>query len=756
MLATSLFAGTQIVSFAQIQNAVGGGANGASVNVSATVLGLPATVQVPAVAPVNLPSQGGSFNNQVASVNVGITPGVLPVLSTGLVVNSTEGSLSQTSAHAESTSTINNLNILNGLVTAATIRSKSTSDGNGAAATSSAAGSFANQLRIGGILHQQSEFAPNTEVSVSASVIAMVGGLPVLVPLSGTVIINEQIAGGNGQTTSSLTVNSLHVNVSGSVAGLITLNANIIVASASSSLSFVAAGNNNPPSLSVPGTQSVQAGSTLTFNVTGSDPDAGDTVTLSVSNVPANAGFNHSAGNPANGQFTFTPAQSQAGQTFTVNFTATDTHGASVSRSVSITVASGPPPPNNPPNISVPGPQTVQVGATLTFGASASDPDNGDTVTLSASNLPAGSSVNPNPATGNPAASQFSFTPTQNHAGQTFTVNFTAMDNHGASVSRSVQITVTAGAPPANNPPIISVPGPQVIGVGDLLTFTVTASDPDDHAVTLSATSVPPNGTFNAPTGNFAFSPASNQAGQVFVVTFTATDSEGASASGTVQITVTTSAGDGNPQPPIISVPPSPIIIPVGQLLTFVVTAGSPRANCNVTLSAGGRPDHSEFDGPTGRFGFTPAIDQQDKSFVVTFTATDCGGLTASATVTIMVVSPAGEVTGPGRVCVPITKITFGPTPTNGSCGFLKISLTNEGKGNLTINSLRLNDGQHFRVEGISNMPLVLKSAAVLELKIMFQPKATGQLVDTITILTSDPSRPSVTIVLKGKGARSL
>ena len=659
VLATTLFASIGTVSLAA-QNAVSGGANGASVNVTATVVGVGANVSVPTVAPVTLPPQGGSQTNQVASVNVQLgVPGVITVLSTGLVVNTTAGTLSQTAAHAESTSTINNLNILNGLVTATTIRSKATSDGNGTTATSSAAGSFANQLRIGGILYQQSEFEPNTVISVSASVIAIVGALPVVVPLNGTVIINEQTGGGDGQTTSSLSVNFLHVNVSGSVAGVISLNANIVVASASSGVTFgPPTGSNNPPTLNVPGAQTVQAGTNLTFNVSGTDPDAGDTVTLSATNVPANASFNQTSGNPANGQFSFTPGQSQSGQTFTVNFSAADNHGLSVSRSLQITVTSGPPPANNPPRLILPGPQTIQVGATLTFGVSGTDPDNGDLVTLSGSNLPPGSNVTPNPATGNPANAQFSFTPSQNQGGQTFVVNFTATDSHGAS------------------------------------------------------------------------------------------------ANGAVQITVTTSGGDGGPQPPIISVPPSPIIIPVGQLVTFVVTGTSPMPNCAVRLASSDMPDHSSFTPFGGEFRFTPAGEQADKSFVVTFSATDCVGQSTTATVTIIVISPVGGLLGGGRICVPTTKITFGATPTNGGCGFIKVSITNEGAGNLTINSLKLDDGKHFRVEGVSNMPLVVKSAAVMEIKIMFQPKDPGALVDFLTILTSDPDNPVVTIALKGKGAR--
>lgn len=105
MTAAVFMTGSPLMLLAQGSNSVGGSANGASVNVSATVLGVPANVSVPLVAPVTLPAQGGSDTNQVASVNIGLPiTGVLTVLSTGLIVNSTSGNISSSSAHAESTS----------------------------------------------------------------------------------------------------------------------------------------------------------------------------------------------------------------------------------------------------------------------------------------------------------------------------------------------------------------------------------------------------------------------------------------------------------------------------------------------------------------------------------------------------------------------------------------------------------------------------------------------------------------------------
>lgn len=651
-LAAALSVVCPFSSRAQSSNAVGGRASGASVNVGANVLAVPATVSVPAVAPVDLPPQGGSFNNQVASASAELTPGVMPVLSTALIVNSTLGAIGQTSAHAESTSTVNNLNVLAGLVTASTIRSKSSSDGNGTIAGSSAAGSFANQLRIAGILYEQSEFAPNTTVSVNATLITTVGGLQVLVPVTGNVIINEQIIGGNGTTNSSLTVNFLHISVSGS-APTISLNADIVIASASSSVTFT-----------------LESGSV-----------------------------------------------------------------------------------NHPPALSLPGPQTVQVGSTLEFGATATDPDNGDSVSLAASNLPAGSSVTPNPAVGNPAHSQLSFTPSEGQAGQSFLVNFTGTDSHGAAAAGSVPITVTAAQ---NHPPVISVPGPQVVAVGKTLSFTVKANDADGDSIMLSASSVPVNAQFNVSSGQFTFTPSSDQAGQTPVVTFTATDSKGAAASATVQITVVAASGDTNPGPPIISVPPSPILVPVGTTLVFTVVGTSPSGPCAVAISAAGIPDHASFNSGDGRFRFAPTVAQIDRSFVITFTATDCFGQTASAGVTIIVVSgTVGGVGGPGHLCTPVNKIFFGATPVEKNCGFMVITMTNEGSGDLTINSLRLADGTHFRIEGAGTAPFVLRSAGMLQIRIVFQPRTTGTILDTLTLVTSDPDRSTVNIALKGKGVNN-
>jgi len=756
VLVATIFANGKITLIAQSQNSVGGGANGASMTMTATVLGAQATVSRPSVAPVTLPPDGGSFTNQAAGSNSEI-PGVLPASSTGFVINETSGSVTLTSAHAESTSTVDNLNMLNGLITASKIVSKSTSDGDGKAAASSGAGSFVEGLTIAGAVQDQREFPPNTSIPFSGNVSATVAGLPVSVPVNGIIIINEQAASGNAVTTSSLTVNYLHVQTTGNSPGMLSFTQDEIVASASSSVDFTATTpTNHPPILNLPGPQTAQVGKSLTFIASATDPDTGDTVSLAANGIPVNAAFtpNPATGNPASGQFSFTPTQAQAGQTFTVNFTATDSHGASVSQSVQINVSSGAPSGNNPPVLSLPGPQSVEPGNTLSFDVSAADPDSGDTVTLAASGVPSNANVSPNPSTGNPAKAHFDFAPAQSQAGQIYNVSFSATDSHGASATGSVQISVTSGAPPPgeNHPPTLSVPGPQIIGVGGKLDFTVTASDSDGDAVTLSASSVPANASFNPATGAFTFTPADSQANQVYVVTFTATDAKGASTTATVQITVVKVSNLENPGPPIISVPPSPLSVRVGDELKFLVAAVSRVANCSVSITASGAPANAAFETTTDQFGFTPTLDQKDKSFLVTFTATDCTGKTAAATVDIMVFD--SDASGPGHVCVPVTKIFFGPTPVNSTCGAVTVTLSNMGGGPLTISSIGFLDGKNFRVEGVSGLPAVLGSAATIQLRIVFEPKEAGSLLDTLTISTSDPDQSTITIDVKGKASK--
>jgi chitodextrinase len=88
------------------------------------------------------------------------------------------------------------------------------------------------------------------------------------------------------------------------------------------------------PIIRVPGPQNATVGGTLRFTVSGNDPTGtSGPVALSASGLSSNMAFN-----PATGAFSFTPTASQIGQTFIVNFTATDSNDPSRTRTESVPI----------------------------------------------------------------------------------------------------------------------------------------------------------------------------------------------------------------------------------------------------------------------------------------------------------------------------------------------------------------------------------------------------------------------------------
>jgi hypothetical protein len=143
------------------------------------------------------------------------------VVSTSVLEVSTEGSIGPHSASAVSQASVDNLNLLNGLITADIVEAMSTSVSNGTTATSSAAGSGFFNLVVNGT-PVAANVAPNTTIGV---------------PGVGTVILNEQILGGDGVHSTSLTVDMIDVMLNGSLG-----TGEIIVSSAHSDVNFTTPG----------------------------------------------------------------------------------------------------------------------------------------------------------------------------------------------------------------------------------------------------------------------------------------------------------------------------------------------------------------------------------------------------------------------------------------------------------------------------------------------------------------------------------
>jgi hypothetical protein len=180
---------------------------------------------------------------------------------------------------------------------------------------------------------------------------------------------------------------------------------------------------------------------------------------------------------------------------------------------------------NTPPVLASIGNKSVTEGQLLTFTISATDAD-GDPLTYSASSLPSG-------ATFNASTRTFSWTPTSTQQG-TYNPRFTVSDGQ-ATDSETITITVfDAGTP--NSPPVLATIGNKTVIEGQLLSFTISATDADNNPLTYSAANLPSGATFNASTRTFSWTPTTSQQGQ-YSPTFSVSDGT-ASDSETITITV--------------------------------------------------------------------------------------------------------------------------------------------------------------------------------------------------------------------------
>lgn len=186
---------------AEAQDSVSGEAYGVSVNAAGTT--------VPKTPDAVLPPGGGMTQAEAAGISVPNLVGTdaLSALSTGAI------------GGAVSLSTVKNVNLLDGLITAKLVVPISSSSADGGSAESDAAGSALVDLVVNGVPVEVT--APNTTIDI---------------PGVGTVILNEQVPSGDGTSSSGLVVNMIHVVLKDPLTG--TKTGDIVVGSAASGVSL--------------------------------------------------------------------------------------------------------------------------------------------------------------------------------------------------------------------------------------------------------------------------------------------------------------------------------------------------------------------------------------------------------------------------------------------------------------------------------------------------------------------------------------
>ncbi|MBA3541385.1 MAG: tandem-95 repeat protein, partial [Deltaproteobacteria bacterium] len=220
------------------------------------------------------------------------------------------------------------------------------------------------------------------------------------------------------------------------------------------------------------------------------------------------------------GQITFTPAPGFSG-TATFTYEASDGELAATG-TVTVAVSS-----NSAP-VAIDDALTLAEDGSATLDVLANDTDvDADALTISASTPPAHGTVAF-------AAGIATYTPTANYNGaDVFT--YTADDGHGGTATAMVTVAVTA----VNDLPVATADAlttsEDVAGTVDLL---ANDTDVDADTLVVTATSTPAHGTVTRAAGVATYTPVANYSG-ADTFTYTVSDGQGGTASGTVMVTVT-------------------------------------------------------------------------------------------------------------------------------------------------------------------------------------------------------------------------
>lgn len=172
-------------------------------------------------------------------------------------------------------------------------------------------------------------------------------------------------------------------------------------------------------------------------------------------------------------------------------------------------------------------------GDTLELGVTVNDPD-GDNVTLAVTSKPAGSRFVDHGDGRGALTWTPSFVGPQSADGSPFVVSFWASDGNLSS-ERVVQINVVN----ANRAPRIEGPSTATVMAGELLSFSLSAFDPDFENITWQASGLPSGATFNnSNPASVSWQSSITDSGS-FNARFIAADPSGLSDTSTVAVAIT-------------------------------------------------------------------------------------------------------------------------------------------------------------------------------------------------------------------------
>lgn len=194
-----------------------------------------------------------------------------------------------------------------------------------------------------------------------------------------------------------------------------------------------------------------------------------------------------------------------------------------------------------------------------------------------------------------------------------------------------------------NEPPVLTNPGNKSITENGTLSFTLSASDPDNNPLTFSASGLPSGATLNSSSGYFNWRPSVGQAGD-YPITFTVSDGK-ANDQESIIITVTQAN-----RPPVLANIGNKLV-DENAICSFTVSA-TDQDNDPISYSSTTLPTGAVFSNSSGDFYWQPSY-LQAGVYNLTITASDGQATDQEAIqITVINVNRAPVLANPGNKTV--------------------------------------------------------------------------------------------------------
>ena len=444
--------------------------------------------------------------------------------------------------------------------------------------------------------------------------------------------------------------------------------------------------SNTPPTIVNPGGKEYAQGATIAaFDITVTDVDAADTVTVSVSGLPSGLAYSSSTG-----QVSGTVAADAAAQDYAVTITASDGVNSPVTADFTVTVtmsdvqspnppddpaddptpddpaddpaddppADNPLPSNSPPAITNPGNRSYTQGETIAvFAIIVTDADAADTVAVSVSGLPAGLvwSASAGRVSGTVAADaavrDYSVVITANDG-----VNPDVTDAFTVSIAAAGSVTLPQGEETPEPPPVLTPPNspPSIVNPGDwsytqgeaIAAFAIVVADVDAaDTVAVSVSGLPSGLAYSASSGQVGGTVAVDAAVRDYAVAITANDGVNPAVTDTFTVTVTegertlvlprTLTPPPDNSPPVITNPGDKRYAPGDVIRPFAIVVADDEDVPVVAVS--GLPPGLLYSRITGQVSGTVAVTAVLQDYLAVITADDGVNPVVRATFTVRV-----------------------------------------------------------------------------------------------------------------------